>query len=175
MKSQINIKLSENILEKLDQKAKDEGRTRTNIIENLLKHHLKNYWLWVNSGEMDIGDEMVIGDEYTWKGCDKHSSKGDEVFIYRTSPYKHIKYHAEILEDAKKDVIPTDKGEKEGYSCKFLIIESFENPLEISEMRNYENLKDWYPLKISFIKMVFRIEEKHWNILDVILKTKNPN
>lgn len=175
MKTQINIKLDEKTLKKIDIKAEEEGRSRTNVIENILKNNLpKNYWLWVNSGEMDIGDEMKKGEEDVWNGCHGDSEKGDKVLIYRISPHKHIKYLAEIMEDAKKGSIPTDNGMKEGYSCKFVIIESFDNPLEISEMRNYESLKDWYPLKVRFVRMVFEIQEKYWNTLRDILITKNP-
>lgn len=176
MKTQINLKLDEKTIKKLDKKVEEEGRTRTNIIENILKTYLgKNYWLWVNSGQMDIGDDEIKGSEGYWDGCHKDSEKGDKVLIYRTKPYKHIKYLAEITEDAKKSSINTNKGIKEGHSCSFVILESFENPLEISDMRNYESLKEWLPLKVSFVRMVFEIQEKYWNTLRDIIITKNPN
>jgi len=176
MKTQINLKMDEDLLEKLDEKANEEGRTRTNLIEQILREHLgRSYWLWVNTGEMDIGDDMVRGDENCWNGCDENSLKGHKVLIYRTSPNKHIKYLAEIIENAEKDQIPTKNGEKSGYRCKYVILESFDTPLEISEMRNYYSLKDWYPLKVSFVKMVFKIEDKYWNTLRDILITKNPS
>jgi len=96
MKTQISIKVDEKII-KIDKKAEEEGRSRTNMTENILKNNLpKNYWLWVNSGEMDIGDKMKIGEEDTWDGCHKDTEKGDKVLIYRISPHKHIKYLAEI-------------------------------------------------------------------------------
>ena len=176
MKTQINIKLEKDILEKLDEKAEKEHRTRTNLIEKIILDYigLKQYWLWINSGESDIGDDMREKDQGIWDGCDPRTLKGDKVLIYRTSPHKHIKYLAEVLEDAEEDEIWTQKGDKMGYYCRFRILKSFESPLEIKEMRNYESLENWYPLKVSFIRMVFKIEEKFWNILQDILITKNP-
>lgn len=176
IKTQVNLKLDEKTMNKIDKKAKEEGRSRTNLIENILKNNLgKNYWLWVNSGQMDIGGDEIKENGGEWAGCHKDSEKGDEVLIYRTNPHKHIKYLAEITEDAKKSKIPTNKGMKDGYTCSFVIKRSFENPFEISEMRKYESLKEWLPLKISFVKMVFEIQEKYWNTINDILITKNPD
>lgn len=133
-----------------------------------------NYWLWVNSGEMDIGDDISESEEDVWNGCDRRTSKGDKVLIYRTSPYKHIKYLAEVLENAEEEEIWTQRGNKIGFSCKFRILKSFENPLEIRQMKNSNSLKDWYPLKMSFIRMVFKIETEYWDVLKEIIITKNP-
>ncbi|WJI08805.1 EVE domain-containing protein [Methanobacterium sp. CWC-01] len=174
-KTQINLKLREDILEKFDEKAKEEHRTRSNMIEKMIIDYLgeRQYWLWVNSSAMDIGDDVKEKDEMTWDGCDPRTLKGDRVLIYRTSPHKHIKYLAEVLDDALEDEIWTQNGDKMGYYCRFRILKSFEEPLEISQMRDYESLEDWYPLKVSFIRMVFKIEEKYWEVLRDILITKN--
>jgi hypothetical protein len=176
MRTQINFKLEDEDLKKLDERANEEHRSRTNLIEKVIKEYLgKNYWLWVNVASMDIGDEMERGDEEYWSGCHKNTTEGDQVLIYRTSPHKHIKYLAEVVEGAKEDIIDTKKGEEKGYNCKFVVLESFENPLEIGEMRNYDSLSDWYPLKVSFIKMKFEIKQKYWNTLKDVLITKNPD
>lgn len=174
-KTQINLKLREDLLEKLDSKAKEEHRTRTNLIEKLIIDYLgsRQYWLWVNSGDMDIGENISEGTLDVWNGCDPRTLKGDMVLIYRTSPNKHIKYLAEVLDDAQEDEIWTQKGDKMGFTCQFKIIKIFEDPLEIGQMRNYESLNDWYPLKVSFIRMVFKIEDKDWKTLRDILITKN--
>ena len=131
--------------------------------------------MWVNFAPLDIGADMNSGDEDLWTGCHKNTTEGDKVLIYRTRPNKHIKYLVEVLENAKEALIPTKNRKEEGYSCNYVILESFENPLEISEMRNYESLSEWYPLKVSFIKMVFEIKEKYWKTLKDILITKNPD
>lgn len=176
MKVQINFKLDEDVVEKLDERAKEQHRSRTNLIEKVLKEYLgKNYWLWVNLAELDIGDNLKRGDEGFWSGCHKNTTEGDQVLIYRTSPNKHIKYLAEVIEDAKEGNIPTKNGEDEGYSCKYVILESFCDELKIKEMRNYDSLSDWYPLKVSFIRMKFEIKQKYWNTLKDILITKNPD
>jgi len=134
-----------------------------------------NYWLWVNSGLMDIGEEMNKNEEYVWEGCDQRTSKGDLVLIYRTNPYKHIKYFAEVLKDPEEEEIWTQKGKKIGHTCSFIIKQSFENPLAIKQMRDSEELKDWYPLKMSFIRMVFKIDYQYWIILRDLLIDNNPN
>lgn len=95
-----------------------------------------NYWLWVNSGEMNIGDDISESEEDVWNGCDRKTSKGDKVLIYRTSPYKHIKYLAEVLEDAEEEEIWTQQGNKLGFTCKFRILKAFKNPLKINQMRD---------------------------------------
>lgn len=175
MRTQINFKLEEADLEKLDERAKEEHRSRTNLIEKIIKEYLgKNYWLWVNVASMDMGDEMKRGDEGYWEGCHQNTSEGDQVLIYRTNPNKHIKYLAEVIEDAQPDIITTKNGEEEGFLCKYVILESFKSPLKIDEMKNFDSLSDWYPLKVSFIKMVFDVKEKYWNTLKDILITKNP-
>ncbi len=175
MKTQINIKLNENILEKLDEKAKEEHRTRTNLIEKILMDELgvKQYWLWVNSSKMDIGDDLEQDYVDEWKGCDPRSNKGDKALIYRTSPNSHIRYIVEILENAKPTTIDTDRGEEEGFSCKYKVLCNFsDESLSIHEIRDYPSLKEWYPLRLNFRRMVFKIEEKYWNKLRDILITK---
>lgn len=177
MKTQINLKLKDDILEKLDKKAKEEHRTRTNLIEKMIIDYLgtRNYWLWVNSGEMDIGDSLEEGYKGTWQGCDPRTSKGDKILIYRVIPHKHIKYLVEVLEDAEEDEIETDKGEMLGFKSRFKILYNFEEPLKIENMKDYPSLSQWYPLKVRFVRMVFKIGEKYWETLRDILITKNRN
>jgi len=173
-RTQINLKVREDILEKLDEKADKEHRTRSNMIEKMIIDYIgeRNYWLWVaRAGGLE--DDLERGYEMTWEGCDPRTSKGDKALIYLTSPRKHVRYLVEILEDCQEDDILTKKGEVMGYICRFRILYTFEEPLKISQMRNYESLEDWYPLKVSFIRMVFKIEEKYWNTLRDILITKN--
>jgi len=79
-----------------------------------------------------------------------------------------------LIGDAEKGLIPTDKGPQEGYSCKYKVRGSFKHPLKISKMRSNESLKEWYPLKVSFNRTKFKIQEKYWNILRDILIPKNP-
>lgn len=97
---------------------------------------LVNYWLWVNSGQMDVGSELQENEENYWEGSHKQTSKGDLVLIYRTNPYKHIKYLAEVLKNSVEEEIWTQNGYKMGYACKFRILKSFEYPLNIKEMRD---------------------------------------
>lgn len=177
MKTQINIKLSEDILEKLDEKAKKEHRTRTNLIEKILidKLGIKQYWLWVNSANMDIGDDLKEGEEIEWRGCDPRSYEGDLVLIYRVSPYSHIKYIAQITDEAKPGKIETDREPEDGFYCNIKILSNFEHPFKIHDMRDYPSLKDWFPLKLNFHRMFFKIEEKDWNILRDIIITNNRN
>lgn len=173
-RTQINLKVREDILEKLDEKADKEHRTRSNMIEKMIIDYIgeRNYWLWVaRSGGLE--DDLERGNEMTWEGCDPRTCKGDKALIYLTSPRKHVRYLVEILEDCQEDDILTKKGEVMGYICRFRILYTFEEPLKISQMRNYESLEEWYPLKVSFIRMVFQIEEKNWNTLRDILITKN--
>ena len=176
-KTQINMKLRNDILEKLDEKAEEEYRTRSNMIEKILNDYLgtRNYWLWVarDGGIADNLDQRV---EMSWDGCDPNTSKGDKALIYLTSPLKHVRYLVEILEDPIQDeAIMTKKGEMMGYRCRFRILYTFENPLKIKEMRDSPILGEWYPLKVSFIRMVFNIEAKYWKILREILIAKNPD
>ena len=82
----------------------------------------------------------------------------------------------EILEDPiQDDAIMTKKGEKMGFRCRFRILYTFEKPLKIKEMRNSPKLNEWYPLKVSFIRMVFNIEDKYWEILGELLIKDNPD
>lgn len=39
-KIQINLRLEENVLKQLDQKAKEENRPRNNLIEHIIKQYL---------------------------------------------------------------------------------------------------------------------------------------
>lgn len=175
-KTQINLKVRDDILEKLDEKAEKEHRTRSNMIEKMIIDYLgaRNYWLWVARAG-GIEEDLEPGHEMGWEGCDPRTSKGDKALIYLTSPHKHVRYLVEILDDSEKDEILTKKGEKMGYTCRFRVLYNFkEDPLEISQMRDYESLEDWYPLKVSFIRMVFKIEEKYWKTVRDILITKNP-
>lgn len=176
-KTQINLKLRNDILEKLDEKAEEEYRTRSNMIEKILNDSLgtRNYWLWV-AMEGGIEDDLEYGVEMSWEGCDPDTSKGDKVLIYLTSPLKHVRYLVEILEDPiQDDAIMTKKGEKMGFRCRFRILYTFEKPLKIKEMRNSPKLSEWYPLKVSFIRMVFHIEDKDWKTLRTLLIHNNPD
>lgn len=40
-KIQINLRVDENLLKQIDEKAQQENRTRNNFIENLIKEYLK--------------------------------------------------------------------------------------------------------------------------------------
>jgi hypothetical protein len=176
MKTQISLKLSKDILEKLDDRAIIEHRTRTNLVESIIIDYLgtRNYWLGVAMKD-GISEDFKSGDEFDWDGCDPRAKRGDKGFIYITNPSKYVKYLIEVAEDAKEDEILTKHGEKMGFRCRYRVLYNFENPLTITEMRNFESLKEWYPLKVRFIRMIFKIEEKHWLILRDILITKNPN
>ena len=176
-KTQINLKLRNDILEKVDEKAEEEYRTRSNMIEKILNDYLgtRTYWLWV-ARDGGIKDDLDAGVEMSWEGCDPDTSKGDKALIYLTSPLKHVRYLVEILEDPiQDDAIMTKKGEKMGFRCRFRILYTFEKPLKIKEMRNSPKLSEWYPLKVSFIRMVFNIEDKYWEILGELLIKDNPD
>ena len=176
-KTQINLKLRNDILEKVDEKAEEEYRTRSNMIEKILNDSLgtRNYWLWV-AMDGGIENDLETGVEMSWEGCDPDTVKGDKALIYLTSPLKHVRYLVEILEDPiQDDAIMTKKGEKMGFRCRFRILYTFENPLKIKEMRNSYDLNEWYPLKVSFIRMVFNIEDKDWKTLRTLLTKDNPD
>lgn len=89
---------------------------------------------------MDIGDDISESEEDVWNGCDRRTSKGDLVLIYRTSPYKHIKYLAEFLENAEEEEIWIKRGNKQGshVNLGFLVIRK---SLEIRQMRDSNSLK----------------------------------
>ena len=95
-KAQINLKIRNDILEKLDEKAEEEYRTRSNMIEKILNDYLgtRNYWLWV-ARDGGIEDNLEKGIEMSWEGCDPDTSKGDKVLIYLTSPTKMSRYLSE--------------------------------------------------------------------------------
>ena len=69
-KTQINLKLRNDILEKVDEKAEEEYRTRSNMIEKILNDYLgtRNYWLWV-ARDGGIENDLEAGVEMSWEGC----------------------------------------------------------------------------------------------------------
>lgn len=130
-----------------------------------------NYWLWVaKDGGMDDGE---TGSFWIWDGCDPDTQAGDYALIYRISPYSHIKYLVGITSDAHITIENMGKLPDEVYSCDFEILSNFENEVGIEDMRSKEELSNWHPLKISFRKMVFSIEEDYWKILEEMITTKN--
>lgn len=178
MKTQINLKLRADILERLDEKAKKQHRTRTNLIEKILIDELlvTQQWLAVKMNINDPGADLKEGDEGIWEGCDVLAKKGDKILIYRTSPNMHIKYLAETTEDAKEGIIDNYKGEKiKDHLCGFKVLYNFEDPLTFKEIKDYPSLVEWYPLKSNLNRQAFNIEEKDWNTLRDILITKNRN
>lgn len=131
-----------------------------------------NYWLWVEK-EGGIDEEMIPGETWHWFGCDYDTEEGDLILIYRTLPYKHIQYLVRATSDSQLEskYLPD-----EIYKCDFEVLYDFgENSLKIDVMRNNNKLSDWYPLKVSFVKMKFPIEEDYWEILKEILLEKNPD
>ena len=130
-----------------------------------------NFWLWVaKEGGMD--GPVDLNSYWRWDGCHPDTEPGDYALIYRKFPHSHIKYLVEITKDAilNIDVLP-----EEIYYCGFKILFNFKKELIIEKMREEEELNDWYPLKISFQKKMFPVNEEYWNYLIGILMKDNPD
>ena len=131
-----------------------------------------NYWLWVSKVEEDDYEPWDVGIESIGEGCHEDTEAGDMALMYRSTPQKCIRYLAEVTKDAVYDI---NKVPDEFYNCRFKVVHVFNNPLHISDMRKIESLKEWYPLKVSMVKMFFPIEDHYWEILKEILIEKNPD
>ncbi|WJI08806.1 hypothetical protein FGU46_01210 [Methanobacterium sp. CWC-01] len=128
-----------------------------------------NFWLWVEK-EGGIDGEMIPGEEWCWEGCDYETEEGDLILVYRTRPYKKIQYLVKATSESRLEIrhLPD-----EIYKCNLVVLHDFgENSLSLDDMKQKDELKDWYPLKVSFVKMKFLVEEEYWRILQKFL-TKN--
>ncbi|MDO9044795.1 MAG: hypothetical protein Q7U35_05745 [Methanobacteriaceae archaeon] len=129
-----------------------------------------NYWLWVEK-EGGIDGTMFPDEKWIWDGCDYDTEEDDLILIYRTNPNKFIQYLVKATSDS---YLRTNNIVDEIYSCNCEVLYNFnENSLTLKEMQGIKNLKEWYPLKVNFVKMKFPIDEEYWNILKEILAEKN--
>lgn len=126
---------------------------------------LVNYWLWVEK-EGGIDEDMIPGELWNWEGCDYETEEGDLILIYRTRPFKHIRYLVKAITDSKLNPNPD-----EIYNCDFEVLQDFgDKSLTLKAMQNNPDLSEWYPLKVKFVKMKFPIESEYWEILKGLLK-----
>ncbi|MBF4473931.1 hypothetical protein [Methanobacterium formicicum] len=127
-----------------------------------------NYWLWV--AKRGSKPNMICDKKLNWEGCNYETEEGDLALIYRAKPFQRIQFLVRALSDSKLKPNPEDI-----YNCDFEVLYDFgDKSLDFKSMQNKEDLSDWYPLKIMFMKRNFSIEPKHWRKLREILIKESP-
>lgn len=114
-----------------------------------------------------ITNESEIREDYNfwrWSG-NKHMKLGDLIFLYRTAPKKDIKYVFQALSDAynwpDEDYDPEDAPWE--WACDIVLIEIFEHPLSLKEMRADPILSEWSAVRCSMQSSTFRMTPEQWH------------
>jgi len=130
------------------------------------------YWLWVTRPEYYLEEdgtdrkELEPGTKIGWS-CAKDTKKGDLILLYRTKPKMDIKY----LIEADSDAGPDDNWK---YFCDCSVLYKFSNAITLAELRENEAFREWNALKLSFNRKAFRLQRNYWEMLNQMLKLKNP-
>lgn len=125
----------------------------------------RSYWVWVTGPDYYLDDDradrqdLVPGRGYEpggWWTCHKGTEEGDLVLLYRSQLRKDIAYLIETRL-AAYSLLGDDYAEEQGwdYGCDFEVVEKFERPLPLGEMKSDHALESWGALRASFMRRVF--------------------
>lgn len=130
-------------------------------------------WLWVAKPEVyldDYGQERSDLEPASqdgpagWWTCHKETRTGDLALIYRAGLMKDIAYLARAESDAYEPTVASTYG-KNSWVCDYVVLQKFDTPLPIAEMRADPVLASWAALKKSFIGATHAIPTPVWTRL----------
>jgi 5-methylcytosine-specific restriction enzyme A len=122
----------------------------------------RQYWLWVTRPEYYDSVEACDG----WS-CHEDTKMGDLVLLWRAKGKSDIGHLLQVESDA----VPNKKWK---YSCGYKTLYTFNNPINIKDIRADPYFEGWPPLKMNFQRKAFDIQENHWNRLTQIAIKKDP-
>jgi len=100
-----------------------------------------------------------------WWTCHKDTREGDLVMLYRTKPRMDIAYLIQTRSDAYS--LLRDPAAEPGwtYGCDYEVIEKFEKPLGIAEIKADPVLYSWNAKNARFQHSAFRMQRGIWDHL----------
>jgi predicted RNA-binding protein with PUA-like domain len=141
----------------------------------------RQYWLWVTrpdyyldedgSDREDLDPNSGV-DSDGWWTCHKETTKGNLVFLWRTSPKKDIGYLIQTESDAYSIADENDQGWD--YACDYQVLYKFNRPIQVKDLRNDPYFDEWGPLRCSFQRSSFKITPEYWNRLNQLAAANNP-
>jgi tetratricopeptide (TPR) repeat protein len=141
----------------------------------------RQYWLWVARPDVyldedgndreDLDPDSGV-DSDGWWTCHKDTTKGDLVFLWRTSPKKDIGYLIQAESDAYSIADDNDRGWE--YGCDHQMLYKFNHPINVKDLRNDPYFDEWGPLRCSFQRSSFEISKNYWDKLNQLAAAKNP-
>ena len=131
-------------------------------------------WLWVTGpryyAELDGSDRVDLEPvgEYVpdgWWTCHKETREGDLVMLYRTKPRMDIAYLIQARSDAYSLLQDPTAEPGWNYGCDYEVIEKFENPMGIAEIKADPVLEGWNAKNAKFQHSAFRMQREIWDHL----------
>ena len=149
-----------------------------------IRSPLPQFWLWVAHSEsyldhdgQDRADlEPGYESEDDWWTCDEATRPGDLAFLWRTKPRSDIGYLFQATSDPYD--VPSDVQVLRPnwlHRCDFQVLQRFDNPLPIAQLRRARSLRGWLAYRCNFQRTVFPIEPAYWDILNQMLLRNNPS
>jgi hypothetical protein len=134
----------------------------------------RGHWVWVTRPEYYLDEDgndrsdLDPGLGYEpggWWTCHKDTEEGDLVLLYRTAPKSDIAYLIETRSPAyslRDDEHATERGWT--YGCDYEVVEKFQEPLSLAQMKGDPTLGDWGVLK-ALQRSVYAVPPDIWNPL----------
>jgi hypothetical protein len=135
----------------------------------------RRYWIWVARPEdyldEDGRDHPELSPdresaEHNWWTCHRETQAGDLVLLYRSQVKKDLGYLIRATSAAYPigdEELAADQGWDVG--CDYQVMEKFQRPLRLADMRNDPELTDWGPLRVNFVRRVHEVSPAIWNHL----------
>lgn len=139
-------------------------------------------WVWVTQPEyylerdgrdaLDLNPAVKMDRSEMYWSCDRHTKRGDLVFLYRTAPKKDLAY---ILQ-ARTDAIADDESVAGGwaYICGYTPVIKLSSPIPLAAFREDEVLQHWCAVRMRFQRRVFPIVPAEWQRLLCLAADLNP-
>jgi predicted RNA-binding protein with PUA-like domain len=135
----------------------------------------RKYWVWVTGPDyyldedgkdrrdLDPGRGYEVGG---WWTCHKLTQVGDLVLMYRSQVKRDLAYLIETRSDAYS-ILDDDFAAQQrwDYGCDYEVIERFEAPMTLEEMRSDQALSEWGALRAGFRRRVYAIPPDVWDHL----------
>jgi hypothetical protein len=135
----------------------------------------RRYWVWVTRPEYYLDEDgseradLDPGLGYEpggWWTCHRDTEDGDLVMLYRARKRKDLAYLIETR-SAAYSLLDNDVAAEHGwdYGCDYEVIEKFEHPRTLEEMKSDPALREWGALSARFRRKVYEIPPDTWNHL----------
>jgi hypothetical protein len=135
----------------------------------------RGYWVWVTGPEYYLDEDgeeradLDPGQGYEpggWWTCHRDTEAGDLVLLYRSRAKRDLAYLIETR-SAAYSLLDEDQAAEMGwdYGCDYEVIEKFERPLTLDEMKCDPALGDWGALNARFRRRAYGIPPDTWDHL----------